>query len=148
MASFVIIPARQFAVVVLTNAGTGGALHVEVADWVLAHYLGLRAPEPPSLVMTGADLAPYLGRYVSALSDLELRLDDGQLTVHLIPKGGFPVKGSPASPPPPPARAAFIGRDRLMVLEGLMKGRQGEFLRRADGSIAWLRSSRIHARQN
>jgi CubicO group peptidase (beta-lactamase class C family) len=146
MATLILVPARRFALVVLTNASTGGALHTEISDWVLLRYLGLRTPEPAPLLLSEAEMAPYLGRYTSALSDIELRVDGGHLVVSMIPKGGFPVKDAPPPPPPPPAHAAFVGPDRLVILEGLMKGRQGEFLRRADGTIAWLRSSRIHAR--
>jgi hypothetical protein len=147
MASLVMVPSRRFAVIVLTNASSGGALHGEVTDWTLERYLGLRIPEPAPMTLIAADVAPYLGVYTAALSDLDLRFEDGQLMVRVVPKGGFPVKESPASEAPPAARAAFIGRDRLMLLDGLMRGRKGEFLRRSDGSIQWLRSSRLHARQ-
>jgi hypothetical protein len=146
-ASLTLVPARQFALAILTNASTGDTLHGEITDWVLRHSLGLRIPEPAPLLLSEAEMSPYLGRYTSALSDIELRVEDGHLMMVMIPKGGFPVKDTPPPPPPPPARAAFIGPDRVVILDGLMKGRQGEFLRRTDGTIAWLRSSRIHARQ-
>jgi CubicO group peptidase (beta-lactamase class C family) len=146
-ASLTLVPAQQFALAILTNASTGDTLHGEITDWVLRHSLGLRIPGPAPLLLSEAEMSPYLGRYTSALSDIELRVEGGHLMVAMLPKGGFPVKDAPAPPPPPPARAAFIGPDRVVILDGLMKGRQGEFLRRNDGTIAWLRSSRIHARQ-
>lgn len=50
-------------------------------------------------------------------------------------------------PPAEPAiRAAIIGADRLMILDPPLKNMQGEFLRGADGDIAWMRlSKRIFA---
>jgi hypothetical protein len=44
-------------------------------------------------------------------------------------------------------RAGFTAADRWMVIDGLSKGAKGEFLRGPDGRIAWLRWSRIRAKQ-
>ncbi|MDR7417397.1 MAG: serine hydrolase domain-containing protein [Armatimonadota bacterium] len=145
MASLVLVPEHEFAIGVLTNATSGAALHADVTDWALRRYLGVSEPDPVPLAMDGAALAPYLGRYTGALSDLELRVADGHLVLHVWPKGGFPVRDAPPPPPPPPARAAFVAPERFVVLDGLMKGRRGEFLQHPDGRIAWLRSSRLHA---
>jgi len=50
-------------------------------------------------------------------------------------------------PPMPPARAAFCGVDRVLVLDGPTRNAQGEFLRDASGKIEWLRiGGRIHRR--
>lgn len=67
--------------------------------------------------------------------------------MRVILKGGFPTKESPPPPAPPPMWVALFAEDRLVVLDGPMKGSRGEFLRRPDGSIAWFRLSRIRARQ-
>jgi hypothetical protein len=42
-------------------------------------------------------------------------------------------------PSPPPVRVAFSERDRLFVSEGEGAGTEAEFLRGADGRIAWFR---------
>ena len=39
-----IVPARRFAIAILTNSGRGGVLGDRVAEWALDHFLGLRAP--------------------------------------------------------------------------------------------------------
>jgi CubicO group peptidase (beta-lactamase class C family) len=145
MASLVLAPERHYAVAVLTNATSGGALHAEITDWALEHDLGLKIATPTPIANTAEEMAPFLGRYTGALSDIELRVSDGNLVFQVIPNGGFPFRDAPPSPAPPPAPAAFIGPDRVVVTGGLMKGRMGEFLRGPDGRIAWLRSSRIHA---
>ena len=49
-------------------------------------------------------------------------------------------------PPLAPARVAFCGSDRVLVLEGPTRNTQGEFLRDAE-AITWLRiGGRIHRR--
>jgi CubicO group peptidase (beta-lactamase class C family) len=145
-ASLVLVPERQFALVVLTNADSGSLLHEEVALWTLRQFLGLQEPEPQPADVPADVLASYAGTYVGALADVVLIFQDGGLMLKPIPKGGFPLKDSPPPPAPPPMHIAAVGRDRIVVQDGPMKGRRGEFLRRPDGSIAWLRSSRLHAK--
>ncbi|MDQ2786237.1 MAG: beta-lactamase family protein [Chloroflexota bacterium] len=144
---FVFVPSRNFALTVLTNADRGSELHSEATKWILKRYLGLEDPEPAILDATAEQLAPYAGRYISALSDLELTVRDGGFLLQRIPKGGFPDKERPAPPLPPPVRAALSGENLLIGLDEPMHGTRGEFLRDADGSIAWLRlGSRAHRR--
>ncbi len=149
LSAFMMAPERGFAVTVLTNSDRGGILHTEIVKWALGHYLGLNEPEPQPIELADADLASCVGKYVGvgSTSDLELSLQDGGILMQVHLKGGFPHKDSPPPPTPPPMRLAFTARDRIVVLDGPMKGSRGEFLRNPDGSIAWLRLSRIRARQ-
>ncbi len=143
----VLVPSRKFALTILTNSSRGSELHGEAAAWILDHYLGLKNPEPAPLDATAEQLAPYIGRYTAAGTDLELRAGDNGLMLHQFPKGGFPRKGISAPKPPPPVRVALYGEDLLIGLDEPMKGTRGEFIRDADGSIAWLRlGSRAHKR--
>lgn len=149
LSAFMMVPQHRFAITVLTNADRGAALHSEVVKWALAHYLGLNEPEPRPLEGPEVDLAFYVGSYVGAgsTSDLEVSLQDGGLVMRVRVKGGFPDKDAPPPPTPPPMRLALLPNDRVMVLDDPMKGGRGEFLRNPDGSIAWLRLSRVRARQ-
>jgi CubicO group peptidase (beta-lactamase class C family) len=145
--TLVFVPARNFALTVLTNSSRGGELHTEATKWILSRYLGLADPEPAPLDAAAEQLAPYAGRYTAAGADLELRVTDGGLMLHQFPKGGFPKKGIPAAAPPPPVRAALYGEDLLIGLDEPMKGTRGEFIRDPNGTIAWLRlGSRAHKR--
>ena len=146
--TFVMVPSRNFALAVLTNADRGSELHGEATNWMLRRYLGLEDPEPATLDATADQLAPYAGRYTAAMSDLELTVRDGGFMVQRIPKGGFPNKEVAAPEPPPPSRAALYGENLLIGLEEPIKGLRGEFLRDPDGAIAWLRlGSRAHRRE-
>jgi len=145
--TFVFVPSRNFALAVLTNADRGSELHGEATKWMLKKYLGLADPEPAILDATADQLAPYAGRYTAAMADIELTVRDGGFLLQRIPKGGFPNKEQPAPPLPPPVRAALYGENLLIGLDEPMQGTRGEFLRDADGSIAWLRlGSRAHRR--
>lgn len=147
MSAFMFVPERGFAITVLTNANRGGELHREITTWALEHYLGVKEPAHTYIAMTDAQLAAYAGRYTTALADTELKIGNGELVMYDTPKGGFPAKGSPPGPTPPPSRLAFIGTDRVLALDGHMKDMQGEFLCHPDGRIAWFRfGGRIRAR--
>jgi CubicO group peptidase (beta-lactamase class C family) len=147
LSAFVMVPERGFAVTVLTNADSGGLLHDEIVRWALARYVGLEVPEPVPVAIPTERAREYAGRYTGALTDLEIKIENGALALDVIPKGGFPLKSTPARPAPPTMRLAYLGDDRFVVLDGIMKGRRGEFLRDAAGKIIWLRASRVFKRE-
>ena len=145
---FLVAPERDFALVVLTNANRGGEVTDEAVKWALRHYLGVAEPDPSPLQLTEEQLRPYVGRYVTAMSEAEISLEDGELVLQVTPKGGFPYKDSPPDPPPPPTRVAVLEDDGIVALDSPFKGARGECIRNPDGSIAWLRfGGRIGKRQ-
>lgn len=147
LSAFAMIPERGFAITVLTNADAGTLLHDEIVRWALEHYLKIELAEPQPVAAPADRLLEYSGRYTGALTDLDVVLDGGGLALKVTPKGGFPLKDSPAPPAPPTMHAAYVGDDRFVVLDGPMKGRRGEFLRDASGAIVWLRASRVFKRE-
>jgi CubicO group peptidase (beta-lactamase class C family) len=148
-AAFVFAPARDFALVVLTNSSRGSELHREISDWTLNRYLGITKTKPDIQAMTESALAEYVGDYEAALTKYEIRLEDGELILQARPKGGFPNKDSKPGPTPPSARIGFVAEDRIVGLDWHIKGLPGEFLRDGEGKIVWFRfGSRIHARQD
>jgi CubicO group peptidase (beta-lactamase class C family) len=144
-ADFTIVPSRQFAITTLTNSDEGSSLYDDLRASAIQHYLGVVRPETPQFKLSEEQLLAYTGRYDSALAQRELYLQDGALMLQSIPKGGFPTPDSPPGETPPPTRLAFWGADQIIALDDPFKGSRGEFLRNADGSIAWFRfGSRIH----
>jgi len=93
----------------------------------------------------GPDGAPLLSP--ESLAFMRTSVDDLAARMEVILKGGFPTAASPLPPTPPPMRLGFADKDRIMILDGPMKGGRGEFIRKPDGSIGWLRVSRLRARQ-
>jgi CubicO group peptidase (beta-lactamase class C family) len=146
LSAFVLVPARQFAITVLTNADRGSVLNDEVVRWALKHYLGLVEPEPSYLTLAADELEAYSGAYDAHMSRLELYVEDSQLMVQAIPKGGFPYQDSPPGPTPPPSRLAFYAPNCVIALDEPLENVRAEFLRGEDGRIVWLRTTRLHKR--
>jgi CubicO group peptidase (beta-lactamase class C family) len=144
-ADFTIVPSRQFAITTLTNSDEGSVLYGDLRASALKQYLNVAWPQTPEIKLPEEELLPYTGRYDSALARRDLYLQDGVLMLQSIPHGGFPTPDAPPGKPPPPTRLAFWAADKVIALDDPFKGSRGEFLRKADGSIAWFRfGSRIH----
>ena len=91
-------------------------------------------------------LAAYCGDYSRPYADIHLGMLGDRLIGQLVFKMGFPDKDSPPEAAPPPFTLGLIEEDRLMILDGGMKSSTVDIIRKADGSIGWLRISRIHKR--
>jgi CubicO group peptidase (beta-lactamase class C family) len=143
-----LVPRDSFAIAVVTNSSHGGKLTGDVSRWGLKQYLDIERPDPTPIESSEEDLAPYAGRYVRPLSEIELGMLAGKLIGQMTPKGGFPTEESPVPPPPPPMSLALCEVDRLLVLDGPYKDAKMDIVRLPDGKIGWLRASgRIHVRE-
>jgi CubicO group peptidase (beta-lactamase class C family) len=147
IARLVLLPARGFALGILTNADLGGSLADEVRRWALEAYLDLKDPKPEPIDASAEDLAAYTGHYEGFFSDVDLGLLGGRLVAQVTPKRSFPNEQTPVLPPPRPVALGLCERDRLLVLDGRSKGDTADVIRREDGSIGWIRlGGRLHSR--
>jgi hypothetical protein len=137
-------PEHQMALAVLTNASEGGAITNDVRKWVLEHYLGIKEPKPEPVEATEEELAQYVGFYSRPMADVELGLLNGRLVGQMVYKQGFPSQDMPPPPPPPPSALAPCETDRLLVMTGPGKDGLIDVIRKADGSIGWLRMGRLY----
>lgn len=113
----------------------------------LKRYLNLEIPEPVAINVPEEEPAASAGFYSRSYCDLELGMLGGKLVGVLTDKAGFPNEDSPPHPSPPPMTMAVCEKDRLLVQDGPYKGAKADIVRRADGSIGWLRFGyRIHTR--
>jgi CubicO group peptidase (beta-lactamase class C family) len=145
-----VVPERDFALVVLTNASRGSELHGWLSAALLRKHLDLVRPDRVPLDVTADDLDEYEGQYESWMTSLEVSVDRDarRLVLQPRPKGGFPTKGSPPGPTPPPTPFALWSADRIVGLEPPFKGAAAEFVRDEHGQIAWLRfGGRLARRQ-
>jgi len=141
-----VVPAERFAFALFTNGSRGGEITRKMGKWILKAYLGRAEDEPQPMEATEAQLAEVVGLYSRPFADIEVKNDNGQLMAHMTIKGGFPTREH-VSPSPPPMPIAFCGDDRFIVTGGPFKDTISEIVRKADGSIGWLRSGlRIHNR--
>ncbi len=147
LSAFLLVPERNFAITVLTNANSGRELHRDLVNWALEHFLSLRDPEPVSYRRPDKELQEFVGHYESRLAHLDVTVQDGGLLMNVTPQPGFPYKDSPPSPAPPPVPLAFISDAELFVTDGPLKGGHVDVIRDEAGRVAWLRASgRVHRR--
>lgn len=75
---FTMVPERNFAIISMTNSGPNGSqLNRELEKWAFDHYLGLVATPPEELPLDDDALRPYLGRFETIASVIEVRAADG-----------------------------------------------------------------------
>jgi CubicO group peptidase (beta-lactamase class C family) len=138
--SFDIVPSRDFAITVLTNADEGYLLHREIVEWALQAYCGIVEPEPEPLEVTADDLVPLAGRYSAehAYVDVTAEADSLVLEVAYTPEGERMLREIVGEvPESKPMRVRLIPGDRFAVSEGEAKGMKGHILRE-DGVVRAL----------
>jgi CubicO group peptidase (beta-lactamase class C family) len=142
ISQLIVLPGREFAVAAFANGVPGGGEVVTTATKAaLRAYLDLEEPEPEPIEPTSDQLAEYAGLFACAMTDVEIRVEDGRLVEHQTPRGGFPRKDSPPRPAPPPIPLALYEPDRLYVTDGLFKGARSEFVRDGSGAVRWYRTA-------
>jgi CubicO group peptidase (beta-lactamase class C family) len=142
-----LVPEQDFALAIVTNGEDGTHVTMAASDWALATYLGLTIEEPALMVVSPDDLQEYAGQYRRPYQDIALSVEDGRLVARLTPKAGFPTEDVPPAPPPPPMTCALYEPDQIRVLDTNYEDTLGEFIRRANGQIGWLRfGGRLHPR--
>ncbi len=147
-AGFHFIPQKEFALAILTNADEGGTLTDKALKWALELYFQSSLPNPEPIEIPAAELDEYAALYELPLSAIDIRVEDNQLVLQDIPRGGFPTPETPPGPAMPAMRAKFFAKDRIVILDGPSQGAIGEFLRNDAGKIAFLRiGGRIHVWQ-
>jgi hypothetical protein len=148
-----IVPERNFAIGILTNAQNGWRLIQDVEREALRAYHTIvyaknQAIAHRGLVETLPDVEPlatqpdpaqYAGKYLRPTNAIVARVDGGRLMVQDVPNTGEP---RPAVP------IAFFGPDRAVVTDGNDRGQSIEFIRDASGVVKWIRVvGRVAVRQ-
>lgn len=140
-----LVPERRFAIAVVTNSARGGTLTTQIARMAFDAYLGVAPPRYTRLPLAADALQEYVGTYRRQYADVTVTQEGDALRVQVTPK--MPGLDGKISPAPPPQRAGFYAKDRLLQLDGPNAGEPaGEFVRGADGRVSWLRAGRIHKR--
>ena len=139
-----IVPERNFAIAILTNASTGWRLIQDVEREALKSYLGATYAPNQAIAHRGLvetlpsvqplarqpDLAPYVGTYTRPSNVYVVRAEGGKLIVQDRPNSG----GAPREHP-----IAFFGPDRAVVTDGPDRGQSIEFVRDGNGRVNWIR---------
>jgi len=139
-----LVPERNFAIAILTNANTGWRLIQDVEREALKSYLGVtyapnQATAHRGLVETlptaqalakQPDPAPYLGTYIRPNNSYVVRAEGGKLIVQDRSNSGSAPREYPV---------AFYGPDRVVVTDGPDSGQSIEFVRDDAGRVNWIR---------
>jgi hypothetical protein len=138
-----IVPERNFAIAILTNANTGWRVIQDVEREALTSYLAVSYAKNQAIAHRGLvetlpsveplaqqpDPAPYLGTYTRPSNSYVVRAEGGTLFV-LDRSGSGAGRESPV---------AFYGPDRLVVTDGPDRGQSIEFVRDDSGRVNWIR---------
>ncbi|HEY7031404.1 MAG TPA: serine hydrolase domain-containing protein [Thermomicrobiales bacterium] len=127
-----LVPARGFAVTVLTNADAGAILDIEATDWALERFLGLPRPTTTPVPLPPARLAEYAGEYDLPENGgtIRIREEDGTLRLaELLPGQTVPAVDSPLR---------FVGDD-LATFDFVGLSVYTDFVRDGAGKVVWIR---------
>jgi len=136
LSAFQMVPERDFAITVLTNATNGGQLHMAAVRWALDAYLGVVRKDPEPLLLTPSELAPYAGTYRTDDGTLTVEVEEDRLvaTPHIPPEVLHKLRENPPDLRPIPMK--LVGEDWFIVIDGPNKGGRGYFARHAGGGIS------------
>lgn len=145
-----IVPEQEFAIAILTNADSGDQLIESARKWCLREYAGIEIEDPLPIDVPMDSKKECEGRYVlPRIGYVDIRLRGERLIAEEVPTGGFPTEDTPPAPARPPYTLTFIEEDRLVVLDGKIKGEKFELIRNRTGAIKWLRKGgRLHIRES
>ena len=139
-----IVPERNFAISILTNAQNGWRLIQEVEREALRAYHSILYAKNQAIAHRGLvetlpnvvplaaqpDPKPYVGRYMRPTNSVDVRVENGKLVVQELPNSGDPRPVMPI---------AFFGPDRAVITDGNDRGQSIEFIRDPSGSVKWIR---------
>jgi CubicO group peptidase (beta-lactamase class C family) len=139
-----IVPERNFAIAILTNANTGWRLIQDVEREALKSYLGAAYAHNQAIAHRGLvetlplvqplasqpDPAPYVGTYARPNNSYVVRADGAKLIVQDRPNSGGGGREWPVT---------FYGPDRVVVTDGSDRGQSIEFVRDDQGVVRWIR---------
>ena len=136
--AFSMVPARDFAVLSMTNSGPNGSeLNRTLTAWALEHQLGLHDATPEPLVVGDDALTVYVGRYETIATVSDVTVEAGQLVVTSRSKAAMTAAlGDKAEEKTRMPVTLVAGeRDPFIISEGPAKGMRGYFARDSAGRL-------------
>jgi CubicO group peptidase (beta-lactamase class C family) len=143
--STLFVPSLDLAAVILTNGTSGGALHTQLARWIVGEVGGKpwRDPEP---LLPPPPLERYAGAYWHSFGTTHVSVsEEGDL--ELDTRRHSTDDGSWQPPPEHPVRASMVSADCAIVTSGAAEGALVDF-EPSSPEPGWLRiGGRIAVRQ-
>jgi CubicO group peptidase (beta-lactamase class C family) len=143
LSAFQTVPARGFAVTVLTNSAPNGAqLYEELVDFALERCLGVVKHEPEPLTLTHDQLLEYTGDYkaIGSTSHVTIVDDTLQVKIDVDPEVLAKIREMTESTPEqePPFGLGLLPDDKYVVTDGKAKGMRGYFTRDDSGHVSGI----------
>ena len=138
--SFEMVPERDFAVISMTNAGTGPDFNDHIVKWALENYIDVAWRDPEPVTVGDAVLGQYEGTYATIATVMHITADNGQLKVKTdiqpAVREQFPELAAEADKQPPMV-LGLLGEegDQYVLVSESGRGMRGFFGRGDDGSI-------------
>jgi len=140
---FLMVPARDFAVISMTNCGPNGPVFNDaLTKWALATFVGVEESDPEPIVLGDAALAAYVGAYETAAVDVVITAVGGGLSAQITPKPETAKAlledgADPSDLRQPPIALGLLpgDGDRYIVTDGPARGMKGYFVRSPDGTV-------------
>jgi len=131
------VPERDFAVVVASNASPGGVpCNQAIVRWALEHYLGVvdRDPEPEPYDQVRA--AEIVGAYEDDAMTFTITTDGSTLSLEVLLKPEIRAASEVEIPADyDPFAFGLLPEDEYIVTSGALKGQRGFFTRDDSGAV-------------
>jgi CubicO group peptidase (beta-lactamase class C family) len=139
-AELLTVPARDFAVIALSNAGPDGlSFNQAVVRWALQTYLGVTDRDQEPLPYDATRAREVVGRYENKAMTLTIATAGARLTleVRLKPEVRASLDTDPGPDYPPADMGLLPGdKDEYILTSGGMRGQRGFFTRDQSGAVA------------
>lgn len=139
---FVMVPAKGFALVSMTNCGPNGSeFNRALEKWALETYCGIEDVEPEPISLGDTALAEYVGSYETIAAEVNITAEAGQLVIRTKPKPEvlkeLREEGHDVDEDPTPIPIGILpgDGDRYVVVSGPAKGMKGYFKRDDSGRV-------------
>jgi hypothetical protein len=129
------VPARGFALAILTNSDRGSAAYRPIEEALLAQYLGLRKQEPAAITLPPEALTRFAGTYERPLSRFTLTPEGSGLRVEMAVRNPF----TGAETAMPPYHGEPIGAQKFRITNDALAGSTFDFILHPDGRVRFLR---------
>ncbi|MGW4118709.1 serine hydrolase domain-containing protein [Nocardia sp. NPDC004711] len=137
-ANFQLVPERDFAVVVLSNASPDGIpANQAIIRWALEHYLGVVDKDPEPAPFDAARAPELFGVYDIDAMTMTCYADGDQLYLDCRVKPEIRAAAGAEIPQdhPPFPFGLLPGSDEYVITDGSFKGQRGYFTRDTNGDI-------------
>ena len=142
---FVLVPERDFAVIVMCNSDPNGPeLNKLLVKWALKAYLGVDDADPIGIQLPPEELSPYLGTFETIAAWVRVEPVDGRLALNVEMKPEMMEKMAAMGEDVGDGTQTIVveiqatNRDRYIVSEGPAQGMTGFFARDGDSAVTGI----------